>query len=288
MPEFLTVRELADLLRVKERKVYDLAALGDVPCTRATGKLLFPEAEIRAWIDRQRGGPSKVRDRPLVVLGSHDPLLEWSLRQSQCGLATYLDGSADGVARFVQGEGIAAGLHIFDEGSGDWNVPFVEGACKGQAAVLIAWAKRNRGLLTREDPNPQITCIGDLAGKTVVARQQKSGAETLMTYLLAQAGIAKSEITFTSPVHSEQDAAISVKSGDADAALGLETFASLHGLVFTPIVEERFDILVDRKSYFERPFQTLLDYCAAAEFSKKASAAGGYDTSQMGRVLWNG
>ena len=31
-PEFFTVRELADLLRLKERKVYDLAASGAVPC----------------------------------------------------------------------------------------------------------------------------------------------------------------------------------------------------------------------------------------------------------------
>ena len=39
--EYLTVRELAALLRLKERKIYDLAASGKVPCSRATGKLLF-------------------------------------------------------------------------------------------------------------------------------------------------------------------------------------------------------------------------------------------------------
>ncbi|MEP3304507.1 MAG: helix-turn-helix domain-containing protein, partial [Roseibium sp.] len=42
LPRYLTTRELADLIRVKERKVYDLAATGDVPHSRATGKLLFP------------------------------------------------------------------------------------------------------------------------------------------------------------------------------------------------------------------------------------------------------
>jgi len=30
------------LLRITERKVYDLAATGKVPCSRAMGKLLFP------------------------------------------------------------------------------------------------------------------------------------------------------------------------------------------------------------------------------------------------------
>lgn len=31
---YLTVPELAELLRIKERKVYDLAASGAVPCSR--------------------------------------------------------------------------------------------------------------------------------------------------------------------------------------------------------------------------------------------------------------
>jgi len=33
-----------------------------------------------------------------VVLGSHDPLLDWAVRQSGSGLATYFDGSLDGLA----------------------------------------------------------------------------------------------------------------------------------------------------------------------------------------------
>ena len=40
--EYLTVKELAALLRLKERKVYDLAASGAVPCSRATGATSWP------------------------------------------------------------------------------------------------------------------------------------------------------------------------------------------------------------------------------------------------------
>ena len=50
MPDYLTTRELADLLRIGERKVYDLAASGEVPCLRVVGKLLFPRAEISAGV----------------------------------------------------------------------------------------------------------------------------------------------------------------------------------------------------------------------------------------------
>jgi len=97
--EYLTTRELAELLRIKERKVYDLAASGDVPCSRAMGKLLFRRREIDAWLARSRSGgvSTGTVQRPNVLLGSYEPILEWALRESRCGLATFLDGSLDGL-----------------------------------------------------------------------------------------------------------------------------------------------------------------------------------------------
>jgi excisionase family DNA binding protein len=62
--EYLTVKELADLLRLKERKIYDLASSGAVPCSKATGKLLFPAAEIRAWIEQAKSGGVAGRSIP--------------------------------------------------------------------------------------------------------------------------------------------------------------------------------------------------------------------------------
>ena len=69
-PRYFTTREVAELLRVKERKVYDLAAAGDIPHRRITGKLLFPSAEILAWIEG--GGDASPFERPAVLAGSHD------------------------------------------------------------------------------------------------------------------------------------------------------------------------------------------------------------------------
>ena len=60
-PEFLTTREVAALLRVKERKVYDLAAAGAIPCRRVTGKLLFPRTEIEAWLGGGHAAPDPAR-----------------------------------------------------------------------------------------------------------------------------------------------------------------------------------------------------------------------------------
>ena len=48
MAEFLTTKEVAALLRIKERTVYDLVKEGSIPASRVTGKLLFPRELVEA------------------------------------------------------------------------------------------------------------------------------------------------------------------------------------------------------------------------------------------------
>ena len=50
MPELLTTDEAAAYLRLSERKLYDLIAAGAVPCTKVTGRWLFPRAALDRWL----------------------------------------------------------------------------------------------------------------------------------------------------------------------------------------------------------------------------------------------
>ena len=52
---------------------------------------------------------------PPIVAGSHDPLLDWALRESGSGLATYYDGSFDGLTRLKDRTAQAAALHIHED-----------------------------------------------------------------------------------------------------------------------------------------------------------------------------
>ena len=51
-PELMTTREVADYLRIKERRVYELVRQREIPCTRVTGKWLFPKPAIDLWLSR--------------------------------------------------------------------------------------------------------------------------------------------------------------------------------------------------------------------------------------------
>jgi putative molybdopterin biosynthesis protein len=291
MTEYLTTKELAALLRIKERKVYDLAASGKVPCSKAMGKLLFPRAEIEAWIEAERTGAmpsSLLAPSPDVFLGSHDPLLEWALRESRCGLATFFDGSTDGLRRLATRSGVGAGLHLFDAQAGDWNTAAILQDCARMPVVLVEWAKRRRGLIVKPGLEKWIGGVSDLSGRTFAARQEEAGAQVLFQHLASEAGLDTSALGTTVIARSETDAALAVHDGKAEASFGLQSLAEQYRLGFVPVIEERFDLLVDRRSWFEPPMQTLVRFCQSNAFRQRASELPGYDISHFGIVHWNG
>ncbi|MEQ8332481.1 helix-turn-helix transcriptional regulator [Nisaea sp.] len=294
-PAFLTVRELADLLRVKERKVYQLVADGEVPCRKVTGKLLFPRQEVEAWIAGEpEASPASAAPVPgmaprrNIVAGSHDPLLDWALRESGAALPTLFDGSLDGMARFERREAAVAAIHIPEESGSGWNLSAVRALGPARDAVLICWATRTRGLIVAPGNPGGIETIAGLAGKTVAQRQADAGSQLLLEQLMVRDGLAETDVGWLeSPARTETDIADAVRTGRADAGLGLATVARQHGLAFVPLVEERFDLLVCRKFYFEPPFQALLDFAERPAFRARAAELGGYDVSECGRVRDN-
>ncbi len=288
--EYLTTKELADLLRIKERKVYDLAASGKVPCSRATGKLLFSRAQINAWLADNSSGltPALHKERANVLLGSHDPLLEWALMESCSGLASFFDSSFDGLKRYENFEGIATGLHIYDGATDQWNVPVITGRFINEPIVLIEWAWRNRGLIVPAGQRDQYQDISALKGKRFVPRQAQAGSQQLFNHLLKAAGMRPDQLDLIAPARGETYAAQEVLEGNADAAFGLEALAKQYRLDFIPVIKERFDLMVDRHFWFEPPMQSLLSFCISPVFCSRADELGGYDISNLGRVLING
>jgi excisionase family DNA binding protein len=291
-PDFLTVRELAALLRVKERKVYALAAEGAIPCSRATGKLIFPRAAVEAWVSRHSsgaGGQAQPGERPLVFVGSHDPLLDWALRESRSGLASFFDGSLDGLARMKAGQAVAAGMHVYEPATEGWNLGHVEAALSGEPIALIEWAWRERGFIVAAGNPRRISSFPDLAGLRFMPRQPEAGSQVLFDALLTQERVDGRKIESVAPVaRSESDVAVAVADGKADAGFGLGCIARQFRLGFVPLLRERYDIVVFRRAYFDTAFQTFIEFCRGAAFRAKAAELGGYDLGGFGRVHYNG
>ncbi|WP_370262066.1 substrate-binding domain-containing protein [Limnobacter sp.] len=286
LPEFLTTKEVAELLRLKERKVYELASLQEIPCRKATGKLLFPRKELMHWLNTGELQSTAATARPAVAAGSHDPLLEWAIRESGCGLATTFDGSLAGLQVFEEGQAQLTGLHLPGTAQTSGNVPAVQMRFAKHNAVLVHWATRQQGLLVAKGNPLGIAQVSDLKTCRVALRQTGAGGMLLLQQLLGEAGIAIEQLTITEQCRTENEAIAAVASGNADAAPGLEALARVYGLGFVPTQTEHFDLLVCRKAWFDPPVQTLLGFARSPAFLNKASQMAGYDTSGLGQVVW--
>lgn len=54
--EILTLKQVADFLKVTERTIYRLAAAKQIPAFKVGGTWRFSRAEINQWIQRQQEG----------------------------------------------------------------------------------------------------------------------------------------------------------------------------------------------------------------------------------------
>ena len=52
--DIITIKEVAEYLRIKEKTVYDLAAKGKIPGFKVGGAWRFDKADIDAWIEKQK------------------------------------------------------------------------------------------------------------------------------------------------------------------------------------------------------------------------------------------
>ncbi len=291
--EMMSTREVAEYLRIKERKVYDLVRARKIPCSRVTGKWLFPRRLIDLWVARNTEyGPTggSARPAPPVAVGSHDPLLDWALRESHCGLALLAEGSLDGLRRLAGGEAVFAGLHVLDADSGEYNVPLVREALAGLDMVLIEWAEREQGLVTAPGNPLGLASLADVKRQRarVISRQPEAGSQMLLVHLLWESGIKLADLNVTAHAAlSESDLGLAVLEGKADVGLAVRAVAHQYRLGFVPLRRERFDLVMRRRDYFEAPVQALLGFARTPTLTTRAIELGGYDVGRLGQVRWN-
>lgn len=291
MKAYFSTEEAAAYLGIRERKLYELVAQAAVPCSKVTGKWLFPRAALDRWIEQGLIQPpgSAPAAAPPIIGGSHDPLLEWAARRSDCGLALLSEGSAAGLARLGRDEVAMAAIHLHGDDDEGANPAAVAAAQALHDGVLIGFARREQGLVTAKGNPLAVTSLAEAVERRLRfgLRQSGAGAQLLLSALLARNGLAPADLLAGGDYPTGQDLAFAIRAGEIDCGIASRAIANGAGLGFIPLSWERFDLALRRRCYFEPGPQRLFALMREPEFHRHAEILGGYDTSVAGQVRLN-
>ena len=221
-------------------------------------------------------------DPALALLGAH--LAErWKggrLHWVEAGSGTALDMLADAQVH-------VAGVHLYDEDSGEYNVAPARRRLAGRALALVNLAVWEQGLLLAAGNPKRIRGVADLGRKGVrlVARESGTGAQELLSRLAAEEGVARKSLEVVAVVHGHMAVAQTVALGAADAGVATRSAAARHGLDFLPLAEARFDLVVPRKHTEDPRLQRLFEVLQSSRFKRDLGSLAGYGTNRTGQVV---
>lgn len=287
-----TTSEAAEYLRIKERKLYELVAENAIPCTKATGKWLFPKHELDRWLSDSLTRPDGMKPvEPMpIVGGSHDPLLEWSLRESRCGFATLPEGSGAGLQRFIDGKLVAAAIHLHAlDDDLDANIDAMKNEPNLHQAVLVAFGRREQGVVVAQGNPLGLSRVRDLANKNVrlAVRPAGAGAQLLLAALLHREKVDPAKLNIVSPsCPTGSDIAQAIRNGHADCGIATRSVANAAGLDFVSLAWEQFDLVVSQREYFRPPLQAFLSFLKTPAMKRRAEDSGGYDIVHAGEIRY--
>ena len=228
--------------------------------------------------------------RKLLAIGSHDMALDiLSLHMHRrCGavLSCANVGSSAGVLAVRNGEAQLAGVHILDEETGEYNLPYVRRLLAGRRWQLVHFARREQGFIVQSGNPKQIRTLEDLfaPGVRFVNRQRGSGTRMLLDHCLKQNGFSPEKMDgYTKETATHMAVAATVAAGAADVGLGIRAAAAALKLDFVPLAYEQYDLLV-ALAPDDPAYAALLAVLQDEAFRRQVEAMGGYDLKEAGRI----
>jgi molybdate-binding protein/DNA-binding XRE family transcriptional regulator len=253
--------------------------------------------DLEANLDKRRVKVKLLKSRETVrrkiVVGGCDPAMflaaEHIRKHDQENLAPCLMGSSIALGALERGEIHVAGIHLAEESAGSWELPNLKKSLGDMDCIVVTFAHWEEGFIIRQGNPKKIRTVSDIAKPTVriVNREKGSGARRLLDKQMRASAINPNRVKgYNDEVFSHLDLASRIKSGLADAGIGVQSVASICGLDFVPLQRERYDLIIPKAHYETlHGLRVLLDTIVSKPFRDELHALGGYDTREIGKVV---
>ncbi|MCK9419015.1 MAG: molybdopterin biosynthesis protein [Nitrospirae bacterium] len=233
-------------------------------------------------------------ENTIVCIGSHDNALDvlgnyLRKKHPEYSLSSAHVGSMGGLLALKRGEAHLAGTHLLDEETGEYNISYIKKLLPDTKIMLVNLVYRTQGFIVPKGNPKGIQGFDDLRRKDVVFVNRQAGAGTR---LLTDLHLKKLRIdpgAVNGYYHEEfthMAVAAAVLSGAADTGLAVLSAAQALDLDFVPVAQERYDLAIVRDFYDTPMMQALLGIIREdKDFRERIVSMGGYDVSEMGKVI---
>lgn len=287
----------ANLVNRAESYLLEALGLGHTPA-HAEAALA---AAISRWQELRRHSPSpgavssgeEVGLGTIRFSGSHDLTVELLVRllaerTPPVDLTTDFIGSLGGLMAVARGEADLCGTHLWDEVTGEYNVPFVQRVLPNRSVVLLTLVQRLQGLIVPGGNPLGLTGLADLGrqGVRLINRQPGSGTRVWLDVQLKRAGVdAESVEGYADEEVTHIGVARAVAERRADVGLGISAAAAAYGLDFIPLGQERYDLVIPAELWETPCLKSLRGVVGSTSFKDAVKALGGYDVTETGVEL---
>ena len=187
-------------------------------------------------------------------------------------------GSVGGFHAVGRGETDIAGVHLQDEDTGEYNVPFIPRFHLERSACLVRGYDREQGLIVKHGNPKKILAIDDLLRTDVVFinRNRGSGTRLLidrhLSALAASRGTDLERLSrqihgFGYEAKTHSAVASAVRNDRADVGFGIRTVAETPDLEFVKLDDEKYDFLIPKERMGKKSVNDFLNLLKSEEFS---------------------
>ena len=300
--EMMNTKEVAKYLGIHEKQVYALIKAKRIPSTRITGKWVFPKKLIDEWIEsKAKMGLEEAKEKSkrmggaLLASGSNDPILDilqtfMKKTYPEFYIFSANTGSTEGLQALNMGYTDIAWSHLLDPKSGEYNIPFLSTYLPNVKPVVVNLFCRDLGFVVAPKNPFHIRGFEDLAQKGImlINRQKGSGTRVFLDHHLKRLQIPPSKISgYEREVYTHFEVGLSILSKEANVGIATIAVSKLLGLPFIPITQERFDMILDKSTYFEKGIQAFIEILNSEEFRNRVERLGNYNFKNSGKILYS-
>ncbi|HIQ02968.1 MAG TPA: molybdopterin biosynthesis protein [Desulfurococcales archaeon] len=205
-------------------------------------------------------------------------------------------GSVGGLIAIRNGEADITGIHLLDEETGEYNIPYIEKYGLSNIVVVRGYY-REQGIIVAKGNPLNIKSFEDIIEKNIrfINRNRGSGTRVLIDLLIADIARRKhlsfNEVTsringYWIEAKTHSAVASAIKYGKADAGIGLRVVAEMYNLDFIPIRSEEYDFIIRKDALSKNCVKEFLEILRSDWLRKVIDNTPGYKArSDMGEVV---